>query len=298
MILKSLLRKLIGFTSERSVSAKGTGSSDTGENVLQLNILNQYRLMKQLIPPSDMPKLADVGFHAYSQFEEDGLLLYIFALIGTTNKQVVEVCAGDGVQCMAANLLINHGWTGLLFDGNLENVERGRSFYSKNPMTWISPPKLFHAWITVDNINELIEENGFKGEVDLLSTDMDGNDYWISKAITSISPRVVICETHNVIPAERSVTIPYDPEFYAGKNGMHKDFISASLTAFNKLYKERGYRLIGGHRHGFNAIFMRNDVGKEYFPEVSVASVHDNQCTRDVQKAIWPEVQKMPWQEV
>ena len=299
MILNATLRKLRNrIFGNTNVSGVADCSCKFVDNVLQLGILNQYKLMKCLIPPSDMPNLADVGFHAYSQFEEDGLLLYIFAIIGTTNKRVVEICAGDGIQCMAANLIINHGWDGLLFDGDLKNIERGRSFYSKNFLTWINPPKLCHSWITVDNVNEFIKENGFQGEIDLLSTDLDGNDYWISKAITSIRPRVVICETHNVIPADRSITIPYDHEFYIGKNGMHRDFTSASLLAFSKLYKEKGYRLIGGHRHGFNAIFMRNDVGIEYFPEVSVTSVHDNSCSRNVQQKIWPEIKKMPWQEV
>src|SRR5688572_17450844 len=78
--------------------------------VEQIQIANQYRLMKKSLAPVEMPAFKDVGFKVYSQFEEDGILLYIFSLIGTTNKRVVEICAGDGTECMAANLVINHGW--------------------------------------------------------------------------------------------------------------------------------------------------------------------------------------------
>ena len=77
--------------------------------------------MKKSFEPQEMPSFREVGFKAYSQFEEDGILLYIFSIIGVSNKKVVEICVGDGTECMAANLLINHGWEGLLFDGSEEN---------------------------------------------------------------------------------------------------------------------------------------------------------------------------------
>jgi hypothetical protein len=104
-------------------------SSLLSEQVTQLHqvmLLNQYTLMKNFLAPNQLPSLNDVGFKVYSQFEEDGLLLYIFSIIGTTNKRVLEICAGDGIQCMAANLIINHGWVGLLFDGDADLVIRGK----------------------------------------------------------------------------------------------------------------------------------------------------------------------------
>jgi hypothetical protein len=63
-----------------------------------------------------LPSFDEVGFHCYSQFEEDGILLFIFSLIGAKTKMVVELCAGKGRECMATNLIINHGWNGFLFD--------------------------------------------------------------------------------------------------------------------------------------------------------------------------------------
>jgi hypothetical protein len=129
----------------------------------QVILLNQYHLMKHTLPTSSLPKLSQVGFRVRSQFEEDGLLLYIFALIGTETKRVVEICAGDGKECMAANLLINHGWEGLLFDGDPESVKRGIQFYATHPNTWLHPPKFIQSWITKDNINDLIINHGFSG---------------------------------------------------------------------------------------------------------------------------------------
>ena len=77
----------------------------------------------------------DIGFKCHSQNSEDGILLYIFAIIGTTNKIAVEICAGNGIECNAANLVINHGWWALLFDGNAKNIAQGSEFYRVNPLT-------------------------------------------------------------------------------------------------------------------------------------------------------------------
>jgi hypothetical protein len=240
-----------------------------------------------------------VGFRVYSQFEEDGILLYIFSLIGATNKKVVEICAGNGKECMATNLLINHGWEGYLFDGSDEKVRLGRQFFSGQRDTFLLPPRFEQAWITAENINAILENVGVVGEVDLLSLDVDGMDYWIWNAIESIQPRVCIFETHNVIPSHLSLTAKYDPNFcYLNLPAEQRDFRSTSLLAMTKLSKAKGYRLIGSHRHGFNCFFMRNDVGKNFFPEVKVESCHQNPYTILAQKYRWPKVENLDWQEV
>lgn len=266
--------------------------------VEQAIIVNQYVLMKKLMAPGEMPSFRDVGFKVYSQFEEDGILVYIFSVIGTTNKRVVEICAGDGIQCMAANLIINHGWEGLLFDGDKNSVDRGIKFFASNQSTFLHPPIFKQAWLTRKNINHLISENGFQGGIDLLSLDIDGNDYYIMEVIKVIKPRVIICETHNVIPSDMALTIPYREDFYYSDGKQHEEFRSVSLLAMKKLLFKKGYRLVGSHRYGFNAIFMLNEVGQDYFPEVSVESVHDNAYTKFRKESAWKEVIDLPWVKI
>ncbi len=70
------------------------------------------------------------------------------------------------------------------------------------------PPKLVHAWITTENINALLQAQGVVGEIDLLSLDMDGVDYWVWKAIKCITPRVVVLEYNPVLGPDLSVTVP------------------------------------------------------------------------------------------
>jgi hypothetical protein len=216
-----------------------------------------------------LPSFDDVEFKAYSQTGEDGLLLYVFALIGTTNKVCVEICAGDGIECNCANLLINHGWTGLLFDGSRENVERGRIFYStlRHVMVW--PPKFVDTWISAESINGLIAGNGVSGEIDLLSIDIDGVDYWLWKAIDVVRPRVVIVEYENSWGPDRAMSRPNRTDYVGvGKEGK-LPLAGASLAAFVKLARGKGYRLVGCNRLCFNAIFVRDDLGVDALPEVS-----------------------------
>jgi len=190
---------------------------------------------------SDLPTFDEVGFKAYSQFEEDGILLYIFSMIGSTNKKVVEICAGDGKECMAANLIINHGWEGYLFDGSTENVQKGHDFFLKHKQTFLMPPTFKQAWFTAENINSILKDTGVKGEIDLLSLDIDGMDYWVWQAIDYIQPRVCIFETHNVIPANLSLTAKYDANFYyLNQPAEQQDYRSASLLAMKNLSEKKG----------------------------------------------------------
>jgi hypothetical protein len=241
-----------------------------------------------------LPTFREVGFRCHSQFDEDGILLYLFSLLGTTNRVAVEICAGDGIECNAANLILNHGWHGVLFDGAEESVARGRRFYERHPDTWIHPPRFVRDWVTAENVDDLIRGAGVEGEIDLLSIDIDGMDYWIWKAIDIVRPRVVVCETHNIVPAELAITVPYDPHFEIRT----PDFRSASPAAIAKLAAEKGYRLVGVHRLGFNAFYVRGDLGADLLPEVSVASCLEDPYSRRGRAERWPKVKDMGWVEV
>ena len=263
------------------------------EAVAQKTLMQQYRLLASR-GDGWLPSMKDVGFRKYSEFEEDGILLYLFSLIPPINRTCVEICAGDGRECNTANLIINHGWWGHLFDGNEQNVAAGKAFFSQNKDTFIHPPRFTRAWITAEHVNDQIAESGASGPIDLLSLDIDGMDYWVWKAITVIQPQVVVCETLNPVPVDRAVTVPYTPGFVSES----ENYRGASLAAMVKLGREKGYRLVGTHRFGFNAFFIRDGVGKPFFPEVDVASCLQDPFSELARKKRWPQVKELNWQEV
>jgi hypothetical protein len=265
---------------------------------IQRNIVNQYLAFKLngTVPYSN---IKDAVFRVYSQFEEDGIILYILSMIGFKTRRVVEMCCGAGDECMATNLVLNHGFDGYLFDGNQDNISRADLFFRSKKDCLLYPPVLTHGWITVENVNDLLSRSGCAGEVDLFSLDIDGNDYWVWKAIEAINPRLLVFETNNYIPSDKSLTIKYEPDFDCwSKTGAEQDYRSVSLLAMQRLCQKRGYRMIGAHRHGFNVFFLREDEGVDFFPEVSIQEIHDNFWTQWSKAHRWPLVKDMPWIEV
>ncbi len=260
------------------------------QTLLQLTYRDLVREGKPL------PRLDEVGFRAFSQFDEDGILLYLFTLLGAAHKTSVEICAGVGHECNSANLIINHAWDGLLIDGDAQNVRIAHEFYGRYPDTFWRPPSVVHTWVDAETINDVITGNGFSGEIDLLSLDLDGVDFWIWKAITCIKPRVVVLEFNCCIPAEVSVAVPYDRNFAVREIQEQKPgYLNASLAAWVKLGREKGYRLVGRNRNVVNAFFVRNDLGPDLVPEVSAASCLDDRITRVHATTRWPTMSAWDW---
>lgn len=277
---------------EMLISEKTSVASKVG----QIRLIHEWKHM--LHARGALPSLNEVEFRAFSQNGEDGILLYIFSLIGVHSGTCVEICAGDGIQCNTANLILNHGWNGLLVDGSEDNVSKGVRFYSSHPDTFSFPPKFVHAWVDREGINDLIQDNGFSGDVDLLSLDLDGVDYWIWDAIEVISPKVVVAETQCIWGANRSVTVPYRRDFRSPLVNGFGVYSGASLPAFARLAKRKGYRLVGSQALGFNAFFIRNDLAVEIFPEVTVQSCLDRPFVRWAMSDLLPLVKDKEWIEV
>lgn len=283
----SALKKVFGLSSRQTVPLEHVDFQ-----VGQVMLTQFYQDLVTRNQP--LPDLRDVGFRVRSQCDEDGILLYLFSVAGTVSKTFVEIGTGDARECNCANLAINRGWHGLFIDGNDSAIESGREFYGKHPDTLLFPPVLVASFVTRENISDLIRNAGFTGEVDLLSIDIDGMDYWIWDAIDCIDPRVIVVEV-NAKLGDRSITVPYDPNWTY--NGSPPHYHGASLPAFVKLAESKGYRLVGANRFGFNAFFVRNDVAVELLPAVSVEACRTHP-TRLNDERFFAAIRDLPWVEV
>jgi hypothetical protein len=229
-----------------------------------------YHYYQNMAMTGSVPSLQETGFRCFSQCEEDGKLLFIFAMLGISSGTFVDIGAADGINSNCANLALNFGWRGVFIDGNPVNINRGNEFYCKHPDSWIYPPKFVHAMVTRENINEILKMATVSVDVDLMSIDIDGNDFWIWDAIECVVPKVVIIETH-IEFGTRSIVVPYDKNYvFPGK---HPDYCGASPTAMVKLANKKGYRLIGSNDYGFNTIYVRRGLGEKVLPEVPVGIV-------------------------
>lgn len=235
--------------------------------ISQRHLFNYY---SKLVTEGKSLPLNETGFRVFSQFEEDGKLLYIYSVIGMKNKTFVEFGSDDGINSNSANLYFNFGWHGLFIDANKRSIERGKYFFKKHPHQWLYQPKFVCSKVTRDNINEIIKDSGISLNVGFLSIDIDGNDYWIWDAITAVKPDVVMIESYVEFGNIEKVT-SYDENYIPkGKQPLN---VGASPLSINKLANKKGYRLVGANELGFNLIYVRNDLGKKLLPEVELQSV-------------------------
>ena len=205
--------------------------------------------------------ISKFGIKIYSQNEEDGIILYILKHIGIRTKKFIEIGSESGTECNTTNLLKYFDWSGMQIDGDKELHDKAKIQLKKILREKIKNVKLVNLLVTKENINKIIKKN-LKKEVDLLSIDIDGNDFWIWKEIKCINPRLVVIEYNSFFGSRISCTIPYNPKFiWNHKN--KKSYYGASLKALEKLGKKKKYTLVGVDKNGVNAFFVRNDLAKK-----------------------------------
>jgi hypothetical protein len=213
------------------------------------------------LDPASLPypeRLVARRFRLLSQNQEDGITAALLAEAGVVHRTFVEI--GSGLSGGNTGFLTREwGWRGLMIDGNARMAQVARRF----PLV-----AAVSAWVTKENINDLIAQHGYVGEVDVLSLDIDGNDYWVWDAVTACSPRIVILEYNSSFGRDRAVTVPYDPKF--DRRAHHPMYYGASLAALAALSARKGYRLVAIEPTGVNAFFLRADVA----PHVPACDAH------------------------
>ncbi|MBN8943053.1 MAG: hypothetical protein J0H01_26345 [Rhizobiales bacterium] len=203
-------------------------------------------------------RLGQYGYKSFSQSDEDGIIQEIFFRIGTGDKTFVEFGVETGLECNTA-LLLMQGWSGLWIEGDEKSCSKIKSTHK--PFVDDARLSIENAHVDRDNINQIISGRYAGGEIDLLSIDIDSNDYWIWSAIDCVSPRVVIVEYNASWPPSATITVPYDPN--ARWNGTN--LFGASLGALAKLSDHKGYKLVGCSLSGVNAFFVRDDLVEDKF---------------------------------
>lgn len=212
-------------------------------------------------------RLEPAGYKVFSQGDEDGVIAEIFRRIGTTDRRFVEFGCGDGLENNTAYLLFQ-GWSGLWMD----SLEKNERVLKRRWSNEIAEGKLRfqRTMITASNIDSLLTVGGMSGSIDLLSLDIDSNDYHVWKAITVIQPRVVCIEYNAKFPPPVEWIMPRDDSYvWHGTDRM-----GASLAAMTKLGSEKGYALVGCDIIGANAFFVREDLAKGQFAEPFTAENH------------------------
>ncbi len=217
--------------------------------------------------PYNQPKrLEPYGFRSFSQNDEDGILQEIFARSGAVSHTFLEFGVQDGRQNNTLLLLLQN-WRGLWIEADSAGCQAIRSSFRTQLAS--GQLRLEQKFVDIDNINALIDSVG-GAELDLLSIDVDGNDYWIWKAVQS-RPRVVVCEYNAKFRPPVKWVMTYNPQH----RWDFSDYHGASLQSLANLGGEKGYTLVGCCLAGVNAFFVRDDLVGDRFCQPDVSALYN-----------------------
>jgi len=200
---------------------------------------------------AEPPDLTAFELRVFSQNGEDGVLAEVLRRIGVAGGGFVEFGVQDGTEGNTVFLAEVLAWGGVY-------LEADASAFAALERRWAGCERVrtVHAAVEPDTVEALFAAAGVPEEPDVLSIDVDGNDYWIWRALARYRPRVVVIEYNGALdPASRRV-MPYSP----GLRWDHTSGYGASLGALEDLGAQKGYRLVHTELAGVNAFFVREDL--------------------------------------
>lgn len=177
----------------------------------------------------------------FSQNGEDGVLQAIFCVIGDPLKYYVEFGTESGEECNTRYFRSYWDWNGLMMDGTYENESIN----------------LRKEFITAENINDLFRKYNVPYEFELLSIDIDYNDFYVWNAIDDVyRPRVVVIEYNGSHLVHEDKVALYNPGYMWDQT----NYYGASMRALYELGKKKGYTLVYANANGVNLFFIRSDI--------------------------------------
>ena len=224
-----------------------------GERLLLLTGKQLSHTVKKL---PDGSSLRDAEFKVFSQFGDDGIIQFLLSGVPVSDDRFVEFGVEDYREATTRFLMQNDNWRGLIMDSSEENVDAIRRswWYGAHELT------VRTAWVTAENINDLLSDAGFTGPLGLLHIDIDGNDLHVWNALSVAQPDIVILEYNALLGPDHVLTVPYDPAFDQTKAHFSSLYFGASLKALAESCDRRGYAFVGCNSAGNNAYFVRRSL--------------------------------------
>lgn len=246
-------------------------------------------------------ELLESGFRVFSQNDEDGILLRIFSHIGYANQMIIEIgsnCSDSEIglpENLSTNLIVNHGWHGVVFEIDQTECDRLRYFFARDfstkhfHMTYNGEhgyfsPLIFQNEISPENIDQVLRDANDEAEPDLMVIDIDGGEYSVIKRMTAVRPRVLVVEFEKRFRDKYSV-VQFDITAFSRKWPQSG---TVSLPAWEKLMEARGYSLCAISASGFNAFFVRSDIAAGKFSSITSDKAFDGHpILSKVQDEFW-----------
>lgn len=226
--------------------------------------------MTSALSTEPSPPLLPFEENVTSQCGEDGVIRRALEVIGVRDGWCVEFGAWDGRHASNTYSLIDrNGYSAVLIEGDgarfadLQRTHaRRRGVIALHRLVGFEGP---------DRLDGILAGTPVPRDFDLLSIDVDGNDYHVWDALQDYRPKLVVIEFNPTMPNEVDFVQPRDMAVGQG----------SSLTAIARLANAKGYRLI--HATVVNGVF----VDEAYFPKLGIADDAPAALRADLSLVTW-----------
>jgi hypothetical protein len=195
--------------------------------------------------------LSEVEFSVFSQWGDDGIIDWLNHILNFKNKRFVEIGVEDYHECNTRFILKKNNWSGLVLDMSKKYIDKikSQSVYWKHNLT------AKKAYVTAENINQILTELDYNKNISLLSLDIDGNDFWVMKKL-KINADLIICEFNGIFGDIHEITVPYKKNFNRTKEHHSNLYYGCSIKSLISLLSKKKYFFIGTNSGGNNAYFI------------------------------------------
>jgi hypothetical protein len=214
----------------------------------------------------DPRRLTRAHAQVYSQNYEDGYVAEIFSRIGPRSRTFLEIGIGNGQQ-NTTRFLLEQGWHGVWVEGNPHNAAQAARTFS----TFVDRDalKILSLLVTVENINQALDEAAVSMDFDYISVDVDQNTSHIWRALNRHA-RVSCIEYNASIPPSVAVEVPYDPAgAWDGTN-----HFGAGLKVIELIGKSKDMRLVACDPQGVNGYLVASSETANLFCAPFTAENH------------------------
>lgn len=214
-------------------------------------------------------------FSGFSQNGEDGIIDVLRSKLLKSNRYFVEIGSADGIDNNTAWLLIAEKYNGIMIDGDSKLVERAKRMVCNYSVG----SECFNLLATRDTALE-IKSLSLHVDPDVFSLDIDGNDYYVAKALidAGLRPKICVVEYNSAYGKERCCAIRYDPKFVYLKSETTGLYYGVSIAGWRKFFESKGYHFVTVDRNGTNAFFVdRDSFDQEFLEKVVPVDFAENQ---------------------
>lgn len=261
------------------------------KNILMREVLKKldllvYKCLYPLHLPLPLPLDLYRAQLYFSQNGEDGIIEEIFRRLEINKGCYVDFGAGDGFGASNTFGLFLKGWKGVLIEADSqlckilkENFKERECFQGfrdgagrnidlrpreiqilKNETMNVECVEKFVSLEPGETLDEILSQTKISQEVDLVSIDIDGNDYWVWQSLMNYKVKVIIVEYNPTFHPHESKTVPYNPRH--SREGT--SYFGASARALYELGRKKNYTLVA-HTWS-NLFFIQNDYIEKFRP--------------------------------